>query len=113
MSSPLRIIRQGNRPGWLATVDMQTGELRVNAGRWDALAPLHRRFVLLHEEAHYHTKNADELLADRLAFAAFIAEGNAPHHAVAALRAVLDPSTYPEHQLRLSIMSRRVARHTS
>ena len=110
MSSPLTIIRQGNRPGWLATVDMHTGHLHVNGARWDALDPVHRRFILLHEEAHYHTKNPDELLADCLAFSAFIGEGHHPRQAVHALQAVLNPRL-PEHQLRLSIMGRRAARH--
>lgn len=112
MKSPLTIIREGNRPNWLATVDMHTGELRVNGARWDALAPEHRRFFLLHEEAHFTTKNPDELLADRLAFTSFIGEGYAPAHAVRALATVLNPRI-PEHELRLSIMQRRAARYQS
>ena len=110
MRSPLRIIRERGPRHWLATVDMLTGDLRVNAARWDALPMLHRRFFLLHEEAHYHTKNPDELLADRLAFSAFIEEGHAPRHAVQALKTVLNPAV-PEHQLRIQIMNRRAARY--
>lgn len=109
--SPLTIIRQPSRPNWLATVDLKTGELRVNGARWDALPFAHRRFILLHEEAHFHTQSTDELIADRLAFAAFVREGRPANQAYAALASVLNPA-HPEHQLRLTIMSRRAARHS-
>ncbi|GAA4353023.1 hypothetical protein GCM10023185_13230 [Hymenobacter saemangeumensis] len=112
MSSPLTIVRQHGPTEWLATVDMLTGVLRVNGSRWDALKPAHRRFFELHELAHYQTKNADELLADRLAFATFIQERHPAREAYNALATVLNPAV-PEHRLRLDFMKRRAARHTA
>jgi hypothetical protein len=101
-------IVKGNRAE-LATVDLKTGTLYVDATRWDRLPAVTRRFVELHEQAHYDAQSTDELLADKLAYADFIAEGYRPDDALKALRTVLT-ATSAANQQRLDFMSRRIFR---
>ena len=109
--SSLKLVRVGgNRP--LATVDLQTGLLYVNAQQWDALPAYVRRFVELHELAHWQTKNDDELLADQLAFSSYTTEGYGPAQAVEALRYVLHGLNNDLTRLRLAFMARRAAHAT-
>jgi hypothetical protein len=105
----LRLVK-GRRPE-LATVDLKTGTLYVDGRRWDALPPSTRRFVELHELAHYQAQSTDELLADKLAYADFINEGHRPGDALQALRTVLTART-PANQERLDFMARRISRTT-
>lgn len=95
----------GNRP--LAVLDLHTGVLYVNGPRWDALAPDVRRFVELHEQAHWRTKSDCELLADQLAYTDYVAEGYRPAQATAALQQVLRGVNTDLAQVRLAFMWRR------
>lgn len=94
--------------GALATVDLQSGTLYVNARQWDALTPATRRFVELHELAHWQARSDDELLADQLAFAAYVAEGYRPAQALQALQTVLAGNQHELAHLRLAFMQRRL-----
>jgi len=96
----------GSQP--LAVLDLQTGRLCVNGPQWDALPPATRRFVYLHELAHWETRSDDELLADKLAFAAYVAEGYHPAQAQAALQHILRGVGTELAQLRLQFMHRRI-----
>ncbi|MGI4862463.1 MAG: hypothetical protein ACRYFZ_00955 [Janthinobacterium lividum] len=96
----------GNRP--LAVLDLATGQLYVNGPRWDSLTPATRRFVYLHELAHWQTRSDDELLADQLAFAAYVAEGYQPAQAQVALQYVLRGINTDLAQVRLRFMHRRI-----
>jgi hypothetical protein len=96
----------GDKP--LAVLDLHTGRLYINGPRWDQLAPHVRRFVLLHEQAHWTSQSDDELLADQLAFAAYVAEGYQPSQASAALAQVLQGINTDLARVRLDFMRRRV-----
>lgn len=95
----------GNQP--LAVLDLHTGRLYINGPQWDRLTPDVRRFVLLHEEAHWISQSDDELLADQLAFAAYVAEGFRPAQASAALAQVLKGINTDLARVRLDFMRRR------
>lgn len=95
----------GNQP--LAVLDLHTGCLYINGPRWDRLPIEVRRFILLHEEAHWASKSDDELLADQLAFAAFVAEGYRPAQAAAALTQILAGIHTDLARVRLEFMHRR------
>jgi len=94
----------------LATVDLHTGKLYINGPRWDSLPPYVRRFVELHELAHWQTRSTDELLADQLAFQVYTAEGYSPAAALAALRYVLAGHHNDLTRTRLAFMGRRAHR---
>jgi hypothetical protein len=105
--SGLTLQRVGaNRP--LAVLDLHTGILYVNGPRWDALAPEVRRFVELHELAHWTTRSDCELLADQLAYTAYLAEGYRPAQAAAALRQVLRGVNTDLANVRQAFMNRRI-----
>jgi hypothetical protein len=96
----------GDKP--LAVLDLHTGRLYINRPRWDRLAPHVRRFVLLHEQAHWASQSDDELLADQLAFVAYVGEGYRPSQASAALAQVLQGINTDLARVRLDFMRRRV-----
>lgn len=103
----MKLVRVGGSHP-LAVLDLHTGILTVNGPRWDKLPAAVRRFVELHELAHWQTRSDDELLADQLAFTAYVAEGYRPAQAHAALAQVLHGITTDLAKLRLQFMQRRV-----
>lgn len=55
------------RPTNPARTNVRTGEIEINAKRWNQLRPETREYVLLHEIGHYKEKTFDEVTADRYA----------------------------------------------
>lgn len=55
------------RPTNPARTNVRTGEIEINAKRWNQLRPGTREYVLLHEIGHYKEKTFDEVAADRYA----------------------------------------------
>lgn len=50
-----------------ARVNVRTGEIEINAKRFDSLGRWTQEFVMLHEEGHYKEKTFDEVKADQYA----------------------------------------------
>lgn len=55
------------RPTNPARTNVRTGEIEINAKRWNELRPETQEYVLLHEIGHYKQKTFDEVAADRYA----------------------------------------------
>lgn len=55
------------RPTNPARTNIRTGEIEINAKRWEQLRPETQEYVLLHEMGHFKKKTFDEVEADRYA----------------------------------------------
>lgn len=55
------------RPTNPARVNVQTGDIEINAARWAELTPEEREFVLQHEIGHYKLGTFNEVEADEYA----------------------------------------------
>ncbi len=55
------------RPTNPARTNVQTGEIEINAKRWNELSRETQEYVMLHEIGHYKEKSFDEVVADRYA----------------------------------------------
>lgn len=72
-----------------AKVNRRTGHLFINLSRWKHIAPQHRLFILLHEDAHCELDSSDEVAVDELAFKNFIKMGYPLTESLFALTRVL------------------------
>lgn len=82
-----------------ARVSRMTGEMTIQKRVWRHIHPLHRIFILLHEEAHVVLQTTDELEADAWAFQRYAKMGYPLKHSILALSQVLN-FTSREHFLR-------------
>jgi len=82
-----------------ARVNRLTGEMVIQNRVWRHIHPLHRIFILLHEEGHVVLQTTDELEADKYAFERYAELGYPLKHSILALAHVLT-FTSREHFLR-------------
>lgn len=59
-------------PGTIARINRLTGDLYINPEVWGKLGPLHKEYILLHEQGHFDLKTPDEFRANQFAIKRFI-----------------------------------------
>jgi Zn-dependent peptidase ImmA (M78 family) len=95
----------------VATVDLKTGVVYLNANIFPRLPEDFQQFILLHEAGHLAHNNQDDLSADKWAYQQFVKSGYQPHRAADALLSVLDVKNNPTLKLRVDILRNRALRH--
>lgn len=84
----------------VASINLLTGNRKINLKKYAPLSDNHKLLIDLHESGHYNLQTKDETLADDYAFEIYAKHGYSLKDSVTALSQIL-PFSHPVHWLRL------------